>query len=157
MQSQDGKLSLKEGQASRHANVSDGLRVQQAMSRRAAAAEIAGIALRRLAEVAASCGLSTLFLVRAPGNWAEPPRPLDLAGDLPRPLGEPLEGPDRLTRSGTVRGEIMITRQGGTQLVGYAHPQLLVSAVSCSKATGVKPWASPLYLVHSPVTRAQAG
>ena len=44
MQSQDGKLSLKEGQASRHANVSDGLRVQQAMSRRAAAAEIAGIA-----------------------------------------------------------------------------------------------------------------
>ena len=30
MQSQDGKLSLKEGQASRHANVSDGLRVQQA-------------------------------------------------------------------------------------------------------------------------------
>ena len=35
MQSQDGKLSLKEGQASRHANVSDGLRVQQAMSRRA--------------------------------------------------------------------------------------------------------------------------
>ena len=43
MQSQDGKLSLKEGQASRHANVSDGLRVQQAMSRRAAAAEI-GIA-----------------------------------------------------------------------------------------------------------------
>ena len=40
MQSQDGKLSLKEG----HANVSDGLRVQQAMSRRAAAAEIAGIA-----------------------------------------------------------------------------------------------------------------
>ena len=44
MQSQDGKLSLKEGQASRHANVSDGLRVQQAMSRRAAAAEIAGVA-----------------------------------------------------------------------------------------------------------------
>ena len=44
MQSQDGKLSLKEGQASRHANVSDGLRVQQAMSRRAAAAEIAGLA-----------------------------------------------------------------------------------------------------------------
>ena len=44
MQSQDGKLSLKEGQASRHANVSDGLRVQQAMSRRAAAAEVAGIA-----------------------------------------------------------------------------------------------------------------
>ena len=44
MQSQDGKLSLKEGQASRHANVSDGLRVQQAMSRRAAAAEIASIA-----------------------------------------------------------------------------------------------------------------
>ena len=44
MQSQDGKLSLKKGQASRHANVSDGLQVQQAMSRRAAAAEIAGIA-----------------------------------------------------------------------------------------------------------------
>ena len=38
------QLSLREGQASRHANVSDGLRVQQAMTRRAAAAEIAGIA-----------------------------------------------------------------------------------------------------------------
>ena len=40
-QSHDGKLSLKEGQASRRTNVSDGLRVQQAMSRRAAAAEVA--------------------------------------------------------------------------------------------------------------------
>ena len=46
------KLSLKEGQASRHANVLDGLPVQQAMTRRAAAAEIAGIATFDLAEVA---------------------------------------------------------------------------------------------------------
>ena len=37
------KLSLKEGQASRHANISDGLRVQQAPARRAAAAELAGM------------------------------------------------------------------------------------------------------------------
>ena len=221
MQSQDGKLSLKEGQASRHANVSDGLRVQQAMSRRAAAAEIAGIAtfdalqkwhtyllntltqqppqgftpvaLEQLtaADKELWMGVSHKVGASLPSDhdfpvdqaiqelMLTPPVAMQL---LPRPSHAV---PERVNRPGPPKGwawqvprQVQGSWQGSAQFPGalarkrVERPQLAgrvallelqhgaampEEAVPIEASVHEVLWASPLYLVHSPVTRARAG
>ena len=222
MQSQDGKLSLKEGQASRHANVSDGLRVQQAMSRRAAAAEIASIATFDALQKWHTYLLNTLtqqppqgftpvaleqltaadkelwmgvshkvgaslpsdhdfrvdqaiqeLMLTPPVAMQLLPRPSSLsesqsartsqgftqrAWQVPRQVQGPWQGsaqfPGALARKRVERPQLA----GRVALLELQHGAAMPEeAVPIEASVHEVLWASPLYLVHSPVTRARAG
>ena len=201
MQSQDGKLSLKEGQASRHANVSDGLRVQQAMSRRAAAAEIAGIATFDALQKWHTYLLNTLTQQPPQGFTPVALEQLTAADKelwmsvshkvgaslqlLPRPSRAV---PERVNRPGPPKGSPKWRGKSPAKSKGRgkAQPSFpaplqgkglkgrnLQGELLCWNYNMERPcpeeavpieasvhevlWVSPLYLMHSPVTRARAG
>ena len=207
MQSQDGKLSLKEGQASRHANVSGGLRVQQAMSRRAAAAEIAGIATFDALQKWHTYLLNTLtqqppqgFTPVALEQLTAADKELKVGASLPSDHDFPVDQaiqelmltppvamqllprpsravPERVNRPGPPKGSPKGRGKSPAKSKGRgkAQPSFPAplqgkglkgrnynmerpeEAVPIEASVHEVLWASPLYLVHSPVTRARAG